>query len=228
MNILSNLASSLFNFGGRSFSDNIKFKKDTSNKSYRESILRNEQIGKDDLFAFDFFNKSLDEYLNEKEYIKDLLSIVYRRYIWHLIRVRRLKAGYAWKANLLNLIIPLYSAVLTFFLTTDIFDIIPNQNSTISSKAFLSAGGFGLTIITILDSTWKPYQKSLELSNALIELNSWLVEFNIELLKILREISEEPRNGEDKIICFALERDKAMTEIGEQLLISLNQTSNKL
>ncbi len=140
------------------------------------------------MLFFDFFvNKILGNYLKDEQQLSNLLEMVYRRYLWHLVSTRNLQKIYNRRANFLSAVIPIYSAVLTFFLTTNLFDLFLDRNKQIFSSVFLSIMGFGLTIMTILDANSKHYDKSLELSNILIALNSWLTGFNVKIFEIMHQ-----------------------------------------
>lgn len=205
-----------------------KSKEDFSDLAFRRALLEDSEISRDDLLCLDFFQNIVpNKYLEDEEEIKHLLTIVYRRYIWHLTRVRKGKKIYAERANFLSSAIPIYSAILTFFLTTDLFDMVLGKNAAIFSAPFLSILGFGLTVMTILDSSWQPHEKSVELSNVLIALNSWLMDFNVAITKIIHQAKDERDNFRNELINLIMQKDEEMTEIGKKVLITINKSSYK-
>jgi len=203
-------------------------KEDLSDLAFTKSLLENNEIYRDDLLCLDFFQSKVpNSYLEDEEEIKHLLTMVYRRYIWHLTRVRKSKRIYGDRANFLSSAIPIYSAILTFFLTTDLFDMLLGKDGAMFSTPFLSIMGFGLTVMTILDSSWQPHEKSVELSNILISLNSWLMDFNVKITEIIHNDKDERDNFRSMLMTLIMQKDEEMTEIGKKILITINKSAYK-
>lgn len=215
----------LFIIGLSIFGWNINYKHKgftTSNNNNLEKTLSQEQGQKnkknDQEFIDNYIkNQIIYEELKDSKNIQFIVEMIYRRYKFHLVNAEISCNFYRNKAKFFTYIIPIYSAILTFILTTkfnpDIFNISITSEY---SNFFLSLIGLGLTILTIINSYLSPLEKALQSSNILIELEEWIMIFISGIISHIRKNGHIER--EQELIKFLHEQDEKMTKIGKKLL----------
>jgi hypothetical protein len=104
-----------------------------------------------------------------KKFVTDLIA----RHAFHTGLAKDLNLRYKWWSPVLLILIPVYSAVLSF-LTTGI----------IESKLYLSLFALVLTVLTILNSIIKPDEKFISSAAVLVQLKDWEVDLALGLISL--------------------------------------------
>ena len=174
----------------------------------------------DDIKTEKSLKRLIKDGFKERKEIQQEIKMVYRRYVWHLLCFRGAKRGYAkWDKRFL-IFIPVYSTVLTFLLSTNIIDSFLN-NSEVENN-ILAVLSLILSIVTVVNSTIKPHEKSVELSNLLIKLNTWMLDFMEGLIE-----KKDNKEGDREMNLFLKNMDDRITQLGERSLIILNNEEIK-
>lgn len=151
------------------------------------------------------------------QYLRQLLINTHGRYDYHLSIAIKNHAFFRNSHYFLSFIIPIYSAFFTYIASNDL----------LQSRSVLGAIGLLLTIMTIVASILKPYERCIAAAQTLIDLNSWKTDFIIALGNIRPEI-DEPK----KLSLYDLlkRKDLEMSKIGLAMmehLIPKSSTSSK-
>lgn len=107
------------------------------------------------------------------EELKKFVTNLIARHKYHTGLAKDINFRYKWLTQILLVLIPVYSAVLSF-LTTGI----------IESKLYLSLFALTLTVLTILNSIFKPDEKFISSAALLVQLKDWEVNLALGLISL--------------------------------------------
>jgi hypothetical protein len=102
----------------------------------------------------------------------------------------------------LTLAIPILAAIVTFL--SGLGDALAYPNLV------LPIAGLLLTVLTIMNSTWKPSERSVRLSEALIALADW--QFDLEVEMKMR------KPGEKETYEYLVKKNTLLSEIGRKMV----------
>ncbi len=135
---------------------------------------------------------------------RQLLIDVAERYKFHIDLAIADSKRYGALVYSLSLLIPIYSAILTFIISSDLS----------WSKIIQGLLGLGLTILTIISNTLKPYEKYTSACNILIRFRDWRTNF-IDSFKGVNFSSE------DELYKLLKIKDEEISEISKTMLEQL-------
>jgi hypothetical protein len=117
-----------------------------------------------------------------------------------------LKRKYQYKilGYVLTLLIPCYSAILTWVASVSNHPLFANHIGLL---------GLFLTILTIINSGLKPSEKYITASHILVSLHDWEMDFVINF-----HIKIQNKNERDKLYEWLLQKDKALSKIGSEIV----------
>ena len=182
---------------------------------YHASFLKDDDIRTEE-FLYDLIKKDF----KDREDTQEMILVVYRRYIWHLRCFRNAQYFYKNWDERFGIFIPIYSTILTFLLSTNIIQDL--LNNPILSRNILAILSLILSIVTVLNSTMAPHQKSVELSNILIKLNTWIIDFISGLVE-----KRDNREGDKQMNEFLKTMDDQITKLGERALATVSAKKNQ-
>jgi hypothetical protein len=142
-------------------------------------------------------------------YLSQLLVEIFGRYNYHL-EVAKKNHKFFRNANyLFSFLVPTYSAFLTYIISNDL----------INSKAILGSFGLFLTILTIVVSILKPYERCISAADALIVLSDWKTDLIVNLGNIESGLDEAQKK---KTLYELLQRkDQEISKVGEAMMENL-------
>lgn len=193
----------------------IKNNQNQNNMNSNSDYSPSSGLTSDDQKTEMFLYKLVHDNFASRGDIQQLILVIYRRYVWHLRNFRNAEKKYNNLDKKFSIFIPVYSTLLTFLLSTNIIDSFLN-NSEIE-KNILAISSLILSIATVLNSTLRPREKEVELSNLLIKLNSWIVDFIEGLIE-----KKDNNAGDKEMNLFLKSMDDQITKLGERALMSLN------
>jgi hypothetical protein len=145
-------------------------------------------------------------------YLRQLLISTHGRYDYHLAIAIKNHVFFRNSHYFLSFIIPIYSAFFTYMAS----------NNILQSRSILGGIGLLLTIMTIVASILKPYERCIAAAQTLIDLNTWKTDFIISLGNIQPEIGE-PKNS--SLYDLLKRKDLEMSKIGAAMMEHLIPTS---
>lgn len=160
------------------------------------------------------YDKNLRELLLETigtipdQYLCQLLIDTYGRYEYHLSVAIKNHVFFRNSHYFLSFTIPIYSAFFTFIVS----------NGLLKSQALLGAIGLVLTIMTIVVSILKPYERCIAAGEILILLSDWKTDLVIDLGKIKSE-SDETR--QQSLYELLKRKDREISEVGKAMMENL-------
>lgn len=146
------------------------------------------------------------EQLSKDPVFRKVLDAIEDRLIFHRDMLIRSKRRYSWGNMALALAIPVLSATLTWATTANFED--PNH--------FVGMLGLFLTILTILNSVFRPTERYLTASHMLVRLHDW----EIDLVTNLQDIQTQQIN---EIYEFLKKKDHQLSELGADMVVRLFQ-----
>jgi hypothetical protein len=138
---------------------------------------------------------------------RQLLIDVAERYKFHLDLVISNSKFYGTLVYSLSLLIPIYSAILTFIISSDL-----SWPKTIQGLL-----GLGLTILTIISNSLKPYEKYITACNILIRFRDWRMNF-------IESFKKVDLSSEDALYELLKTKDGEISEISKTMLEQLTPT----
>jgi hypothetical protein len=165
------------------------------------------------------YDKNLREIILENiaeipdQYLCQLLIDTYGRYDYHLSIAIKNHKFFRNSHYFLSFFIPIYSAFFTYIVS----------NNLIQSRNILGALGLLLTIMTIVVSILKPYERCIAAGQTLIDLSSWKTDLIIGLGHIQSRVDENQRTV---LYRFLKKKDMEMSKIGEAMMEHLILKSN--
>jgi hypothetical protein len=143
------------------------------------------------------------------KYLSQLLIEIFGRYNYHQEIAQKNHKFFRNANYLFSFLIPTYSAFLTYIVSTDF----------INSKAILGVIGLFLTILTIVASILKPYERCISAADVLIILSDWKTDLIVNLGNIESELDEAQKK---KALYELLQRkDKEISKVGEAMMENL-------
>ena len=162
-------------------------------------------------------NKTYDKNLREliletittipDQYLCQLLIGTYERYEYHLSIAIKNHVFFRNSHYFLSFFIPIYSAFLTYIVSNDLLKPI-----------ILGAIGLLLTIVTIVVSILKPYERCITAGQTLIDLSTWKTDLIIGLGNIQPELDESPKKSLYELL---KRKDLEMSKIGQAMMENL-------
>lgn len=122
-----------------------------------------------------------------------------KRHAFHTDLAKDLNVRYKRLSPFLLLFIPVYSAVLSFL-----------ASGIVKSSIYLGLLSLILTIATIVNSTVKPDEKFVTLSNVLVKLKDWEADFALGLGAI-------DLNDREALKTFLTRKNAELSEIGSSM-----------
>jgi hypothetical protein len=160
------------------------------------------------------YDKNLRELILETiatipdQYLCQLLIDTYGRYDYHLSVAIKNHVFFRNFHYFLSFFIPIYSAFFTYIVSNDL----------LQSRSILGAIGLFLTIMTIVASILKPYERCISAGQTLIDLNTW----KTDLIIVLGSIQPEFDKSQKESLYELLKRkDLEMSKIGEAMMENL-------
>jgi hypothetical protein len=142
------------------------------------------------------------------QYLCQLLIDTYGRYDYHLSVAMKNHVFFRNFHYFLSFFIPIYSAFFTYIVSNDL----------LQSRVILGAIGLLLTIMTIVASILKPYERCISAGQTLINLNTW----KTDLIIVLGSIQPEFDKCQKESLYELLKRkDLEMSKIGEAMMENL-------
>ncbi|MGI0485631.1 hypothetical protein ACN4EK_09365 [Pantanalinema rosaneae CENA516] len=143
------------------------------------------------------------------QYLSQLLIEIFGRYNYHLEIAKKNHKFFRNSNYFFSFLIPTYSAFLTYVVSNDF----------INSKAILGLLGLFLTLLTIVSSILKPYERCISAADALIVLSDWKTDLIINLGAIESELDQVQRS---KSFYELLQRkDQEISKVGEAMMENL-------
>lgn len=147
----------------------------------------------------------MESFQNDPVFTK-IIEAIEDRLVFHRDILMKSKRRYSFANTSLSILIPALSAVLTWATTAEFHD----------PQHLVGALGLLLTIITILNSVFRPTEKYLSASHMLVRLHDW----EIELVTKLATISTNPIN---EIYDYLKRKDHQLSELGADIVVQLFQ-----
>lgn len=142
-------------------------------------------------------------------YLSQLLVEIFGRYTYHLDIAKKNHRFFRNANYVFSFLIPTYSAVLTYIISNDF----------VNSKAVLGLFGLFLTVLTIVSSILKPYERCISAADVLIILSDWKTDLIVNLGSIELEPDETQRS---KALYVLLQRkDQEISKVGEAMMENL-------
>jgi hypothetical protein len=143
------------------------------------------------------------------KYLSQLLIEIFGRYNYHLEIAKKNHKFFRNANYLFSFLVPTYSAFLTYIISNDF----------ISSKSILGIFGLFLTILTIVASILKPYERCISAADVLIILSDWKTDLIVNLGSIEFELDEAQKK---KVFYELLQRkDQEISKVGEAMMENL-------
>lgn len=143
------------------------------------------------------------------KYLNQLLIEIFGRYTYHLEIAKKNHRFFRNANYFFSFLVPTYSAFLTYIVSNDF----------ITSKAVLGAFGLFLTLLTVVASILKPYERCISAADVLIILSDWKTDFIVNLGKIESELDESQKS---KLFYELLQRkDQEISKVGEAMMENL-------
>jgi hypothetical protein len=142
------------------------------------------------------------------QYLCQLLIDTYDRYDYHLSVAIKNHVFFRNMHYFLSFSIPIYSACFTYIVSNDL----------LMSRSLLGLIGLFLTILTIVLSILKPYERCIAAGDILIILSEWKTDLTIGLGNIQRERDEAQ---EQSLYEFLKTKDQELSKIGEAMMENL-------
>lgn len=142
-------------------------------------------------------------------YLSQLLIEIFGRYNYHLEIAKKNHKFFRNTNYLFSFLVPTYSAFLTYIIS----------NEFINSKAVLGLFGLFLTILTIVASILKPYERCISAADVLITLSDWKTDLIVNLGNIESELDE----AQNKKAFYELlqRKDQEISKVGEAMMENL-------
>ena len=128
---------------------------------------------------------------------KELAISILQRYLFHRYSAQKAHRNYETLSQILNIMIPVLSAILTAIADFGL--------------KYLWLLGLSLTILTILNSLLKPAEKFTKFAQVRINLQEWEVDFSIKLSTIIKD--NPNLKNEYTIDKLLAEKNKQLSEI---------------
>ena len=142
-------------------------------------------------------------------YLSQLLVEIFGRYTYHMDIAKKNHRFFRNANYVFSFLIPTYSAVLTYIVSNDF----------VNSKAVLGLFGLFLTVLTIVSSILKPYERCISAADVLIILSDWKTDLIVNLGNIELEPDETQRS---KALYVLLQRkDQEISKVGEAMMENL-------
>ena len=160
------------------------------------------------------YEKSLKELILETistisdQYLCQLVLDTYGRYEYHAGIARKNHVFFRNSHYVLSFLIPIYSAFFTYIVSDNL----------LNSPSTLGAIGLLLTILTIVASILKPYDRCIVAGNILIILSNWKTDFMIGLAGAQTEMNETQKGS---LYDFLKRKDQDLSKIGESMMENL-------
>jgi hypothetical protein len=160
------------------------------------------------------YDKNLRELILETiatipdQYLCQLLIDTYGRYDYHLSMAMKNHVFFRNFHYFLTFFIPIYSAFFTYIVS----------NELLQSRIILGAIGLLLTIMTIVASILKPYERCISAGQTLIDLNAWKTDLIIVLGSIQNEVDKSQKESLYELL---KRKDLEMSKIGEAMIENL-------
>jgi hypothetical protein len=160
------------------------------------------------------YDKNLRELILETittisdQYLCQLLIDTYGRYDYHLSIAIKNHIFFRNFHYFLSFFIPIYSAFFTYIVSNDL----------LQSRSILGAIGLLLTIMTIVASILKPYERCIAAGQILIDLNTWKTDLMIILGNIQLEFDESQKESLYELL---KRKDLEMSQIGKSMMENL-------
>lgn len=143
------------------------------------------------------------------KYLSQLLIEIFGRYSYHVDIAKKNHKFFRNANYFFSFLVPTYSAFLTYIVSNDF----------INSKTILGALGLFLTILTIVTSILKPYERCISAADALIILSDWKTDLIVNWGYIESELDEAQRK---KSLYELLQRkDQEISKVGEAMMENL-------
>jgi len=143
------------------------------------------------------------------KYLSQLLIEIFGRYDYHLEIAKKNHKFFRNANYFFSFLVPTYSAFLTYIISNDF----------IKSKAILGIFGLFLTILTIVASILKPYERCISAADVLIILSDWKIDLIVNWGNIESELDEVQRK---KSFYELLQRkDQEISKVGEAMMENL-------
>ncbi|MBL1174514.1 hypothetical protein [Pantanalinema sp. GBBB05] len=143
------------------------------------------------------------------QYLSQLLIEIFGRYHYHLDIAKKNHKFFRNANYFFSFLIPTYSAFLTYAVSNDF----------INSKAILGLLGLFLTILTIVASILKPYERCISSADALIVLSDWKTDLIVNLGNLESELDQVQKS---KSFYELLQRkDQEISKVGEAMMENL-------
>lgn len=161
------------------------------------------------------FDKNLRELIFDTttnisdKYLSHLLVETLGRYHYHLEIAKKNHKIFRNSHYVFSFLIPTYSAFYTFIVSDNL----------ITSKTILGSLGLFLTILTIVVSILKPYERCISAADVLITLSDWKTDLIVCLGKMGSELDETQKK---RALYELLQRkDQEISKVGEVMMESL-------
>jgi hypothetical protein len=143
------------------------------------------------------------------KYLSQLLIETFGRYNYHLEIAKKNHRFFRDANYFFSFLIPVYSAFFTYMVSNDL----------INSKTILGALGLFLTILTIVVSILKPYERCISAADVLIILSDW----KTDLIVCLGNVDFEPNETQKKQALYELlqRKDQEISKVGEAMMENL-------
>ncbi len=149
------------------------------------------------------------------KYLSQLLIEVFGRYNYHLESAKKNAKFFSNTNYLFSFLVPTYSAFLTYIISNDF----------IKSKEILGIFGLFLTILTIVASILKPYERCISAVDVLIVLSNWKTDLIVNLGSIDESGLDEVQKK--KALYELLHRkDQEISKVGKAMMENLTPKSN--
>ncbi len=143
------------------------------------------------------------------QYLSQLLIEVFGRYNYHLEIAKKNHKFFRNTNYAFSFLIPTYSAFLTYIISNDL----------INSKPVLGFFGLFLTILTIISSILKPYERCISAAEALLALSHWKTDLIVHFGHLNDELDESTKK---KALYELLQRkDQEISRLGEAMMANL-------
>ncbi|MCB0211563.1 MAG: hypothetical protein KDJ52_19660 [Anaerolineae bacterium] len=142
------------------------------------------------------------------QYLCQLLIDTYNRYDYHLSIAIKNHVFFRNTHYFLSFSIPIYSACFTYIVSNDL----------LMSRTLLGLIGLLLTILTIILSILKPYERCIAAGDILIILSEWKTDLTIGLGNIQLEEDEAQQQS---LYEFLERKDQELSKIGEAMMENL-------
>ncbi|AKG22536.1 hypothetical protein [Calothrix sp. 336/3] len=143
------------------------------------------------------------------KYLVQLLLATFDRYNYHLEIAKNNHKFFRNSNYFFSFLIPVYSAFFTYIVSNDL----------IISKTILGVLGLILTIMTIVVSILKPYERCIAAAEVLIVLSDWKTDLIVNLGNV--ELEVDTNHKRQALYELLQRKDKEISQVGEAMMENL-------